>query len=122
MRRAKVGIVKEWHSPHNDACRHNENVTRDCTCKRPVRRKPYRVVRVTDKGVSHNTNPRLVIELWPRDGTIIMREQRRRKRYSTTAADIYALLVRRAALAAIAKRKADRAARRLARKKERRRL
>jgi len=108
----QLGTVKEWHNPRNEDCPHNENPVDDCKCKRPVIRKPYRVVRVTDHDVGHRVNPRLVLEIYPHNGTLIMREERRRKRYSIGAADLYSLLVRRAALAAIAARKAKRAEKR----------
>jgi hypothetical protein len=110
-----IGKVKDWHNPREE-CQHNEDVTLDCNCKRLIVRKPYRVVRVTDQGVGHNTNPNLVIEIYPKDGTITIREKRRKRKYSTTASDIYSLLVRWAALAEIDKLKKARIERRNARK------
>jgi len=105
---SNIGKVKDWHQPRGD-CQHNADVTQDCNCKRPMIRKPYRVVRVTDNGVGHNINPNLVIEIYPQNGTIVFREQRRKKRYPTTASDIYAMLVRRSALAAAVSKRRKRA-------------
>lgn len=101
-----VGKVKDWHNPRNEMCLHNDSAELDCTCKRPVKRKPYRCVRVRDEGVSHRVNPRLIFEIYP-DGNLAMREARRKIRFYWNAADLYRHLMWRAALAhQNAKRKA----------------
>jgi hypothetical protein len=112
----KIGFVKDWHDPRNEDCQHNGDVALDCKCKRAIKRKPYRVIRVTDNGVAHNVNPKLVMEVWPKNGTITVREHGRRKKYSTTTADLYSLLVRWAANAEVAKRKKARAEKRMRRR------
>lgn len=114
-----VGKVKEWHDPRNEDCRQNQDVSQDCNCKRPVVRKPYRTIRITDYNVRHNVNPKLVMEVYPNNGTITMREHGRRKRFSCTAADIYHLTMRWAANAEKALRRKDRAEKR---KNKRRRV
>lgn len=111
----KVGSVKEWHNPRNEDCRHNTDVTQDCNCKRPIVRKPYRTVRVTDNGVGHNVNPYLVVEIYY-NGTITIREKGRRRKYSGTISDIYSLFVRWTAQAEIARKKKLKAQRRAERR------
>lgn len=115
----ELGSVKEWHNPRNDECAHNADVARDCECKRPRNKKPYRRVAVTDSGVGHRVNPHLVFEIY-RNGTVVLREKGRKKRFAITAGDVYRIMMQREALAYLnAKRKA-RAERRKVRKAVRR--
>lgn len=113
------GNVKDWHKPSNDDCPHNCDIMMDCGCKRPVKRKPYRVVRVEDRNAAYNVNPKIVIEVWP-NGTLTFREAKRRRKYHISTADLYSMLVRREALAAIANKKKESKARRLAARKAKR--
>jgi hypothetical protein len=114
-----IGNIKDWHKPSNDDCPQNFSLEADCTCKRPVNRKPYRVVRVVDQGVAHNVNPKIVIEVWP-NGTLTFREAKRRRKYHASTADIYSMLVRRQAIRELAERKQARKLARKARKLARR--
>ncbi len=98
--------VKEWHSPRSEKCPHNRNASLPCNCKRPRRRKHYRVVRVTDDTVPHGVRSRLAVEIYP-DGTIVLRELGRRRvnALSTTAGKVMiGLLWRNAMIAAKAKK------------------
>ena len=114
----ETGRVKDWHDPHDEGCPQNYDHRNDCTCKRPMKRKPYRVVKVTDNGVNHNVNPKLILEIYPHNGVIAIREKRRKKRYYSTTADIYSGMVRSAAFAAIAAKKKARKDRLAARRKK----
>ena len=91
-----VGIVREWHSPHNDSCEHNANVAHDCTCKRKVTRKGFKTVRVNARNVPRGVKPQLVIEIHD-GGRLVFRELRRRVSYDTTIGDVYFDLMTRAA-------------------------
>lgn len=116
---ATYGRVKDWHDPRNGDCAHNTYIESDCTCKRIVKRKPYRVVKVHDSGVPYNVNPNIVLEIYQTNGTLVLREAKRRKRYSTTVSDVYAWLVRRSALAAMAAQREARRQRKMERKRKR---
>jgi hypothetical protein len=73
---------------------------------------------VHDEGVAHNVNPVIVIEIYPNNGVLALREQRRKKRYTTSTAAIYAWLVRGEAIAASeARYKARKEARKTRRKR-----
>jgi hypothetical protein len=111
------GKVKDCHSPRNEDCAHNVNCRRDCTCKRERKRKPYKRVLVHDEGVGHNVRSDIVLEIWPQNGVLVLREKRRRKRFSTTTADVYGWLVRGEALTAMAARREARKQRRQERRK-----
>jgi hypothetical protein len=110
------GRVKDWHDPRNGGCAHNDYIESDCTCKRPRKAKGFKRVVVHDSSVGHNVSPNIVLEIWPTNGVVVLREKRRRKRYSTTTADIYAMLVRREALAVVAARREARKSRKQSRK------
>lgn len=106
----EIGTVKDWHNPRDESCPHNENVERDCECKRPRNKKPYRRVVVTDNGVGHRVNPTLVFEIYP-DGTVAMREKKRKVRFYIKASRLYSYMMQWAAqehLAAKRKAKAER--------------
>lgn len=111
--------MKDWHEPRDEQCPHNENVERDCTCKRPVNRKPYRRVVVTDNGVGHRVNPVLIFEIYP-DGTVALREKKRKQRFYITASRLYSQMMQSAALAHLAAKRKARADRLKLRKAERR--
>lgn len=93
-----TGNVRSWHSPHNHACQHNDNIALDCNCR--MRRKPYRVIRVRAEDVNHGVNPRIIVEVHPNGGILKFREARRpaRTALSTTVAAIYSRLTREKAL------------------------
>jgi hypothetical protein len=116
----EIGEVKDWHDPRNDECPHNEDAHTDCQCKRPRNKKPYRRVRVTDNGVGHRVNPSLIFEIYPSNGTVVMREKGRKKRFSIAASDLYRYLMQRAALAHLAAKRRTRADRKKARRVVRR--
>lgn len=97
----QIGLVKDWHNPRDESCPHNDDPARDCTCKKPMKRKPYRRVVVNDPGVGHRVNPKLIFEIYP-NGTLAMREQKRKKRFYITAASLYSYLMQRDARAYIA--------------------
>lgn len=111
-----IGTVKPWHNPRRlsggDFCPHNLDITQDCTCKRVRVRKGFKQVMVHDAGVGHNVSPNIVLEIWPKNGVLVLREKRRRKRYTTSTADVYGWLVRREALAVAAARREARKRRR----------
>lgn len=111
----EIGKVKDWHNPHDESCPHNGDVARDCGCKRPRKKKPYRRVVVTDNGVGHRINPNLIFEIYP-NGTVALREKKRKQRFYITASDLYSHLMQRAALAHLAARRKARAAGRKARR------
>jgi len=107
---SEIGKVKEWHNPRDESCPHNLDVARDCECKQPRKRKPYRRVAVTDNGVGHRVNPHLIFEIYP-NGTVALREKKRKQRFFIFASDLYRYLMQREALrhlAAKRKAKADR--------------
>lgn len=107
-----MGRVRDWHSPRNNDCAHNMSPGSDCCCKRPVNRKPFRVVRVNDTSVDmHKISGRIVAELHP-NGILVLREAGRRKRYVTTLGTIYAKLVWHEAITAAKAKKQARKARR----------
>lgn len=110
-----IGSVKEWHNPRDERCPHNEQVERDCECKRPRIKKPYRRVAVNDNGVGHRVNPHLVFEIYF-NGTITMREKRRKTRFSISSAELYRILMQREALRYLSAKRKARAERRKARK------
>lgn len=108
------GNIKPWHSLYDTACPQNTgHIELDCTCKRVVKRAPYRRVRVTDETVDHGIRPRLEVRLWP-NGVLQLREVGRRTLYSTTTAQVYKQLVVSAILSA---KRAKRAERRASRKR-----
>jgi hypothetical protein len=115
----EIGNVKEWHNPRDESCPHNGDVARDCGCKKPRKKKPYRRVAVTDNGVGHRTNPNLIFEIYF-NGTVTMREKKRKKRFSITAATLYSILMERAADAHRAAKRKARGDRKKARKVVRR--
>lgn len=103
-------IIKDWHNPHNIDCHQNHYTNLDCTCKRPLTRKPYKVARVNDR--DHGS---VVLEIHP-DGRLVLREKGRKFRLETTIGAVYdELLWKQAKGIAVAKRKAK-----LDRKKARR--
>jgi hypothetical protein len=110
-----IGKVKEWHNPRDESCPHNGDVARDCECKRPRKKKPYRRVVVTDDGVGHRTNPTLIFEIYP-NGTVALREKKRKQRFYIAASLLYSLLMQRAALAHLAAKRKARADRKKARR------
>lgn len=113
-----IGTVKDWHNPRDESCPHNDNVERDCVCKKPRNKKPYRRVAVTDNGVGHRVNPNLIFEIYP-DGSVALREKKRKQRFFIMASRLYSQLMWEAAEKhRIAKRKA-RADRRKARRARR---
>jgi hypothetical protein len=94
-----VPVIHDWHNPRAfnpdapDFCPHNLDITRDCTCKRKVNRKPYRVVRVSDPtAANYQRDGRIVVEVHP-NGLLVFRERGRRKQYSTTVGKIYSNLI-----------------------------
>lgn len=107
-----LGQVKDWHRPSNILCRHNLLPTLDCNCQRPVKRKAYRVCRVTDSTGSLRHHERIVMEVHP-NGLLKFREHKRRRTYETTVGAIYSSLVWAEARKAVASK---RAARKLARR------
>lgn len=116
MSKKIIGIVKDWHNPHNEECPHNADPAFNCCCKRPQKRKPYRVVRVKDtENVNHRVNPSLIFEIWP-NGALSMREQGRRKRFHIMSGRLYSYLMQREALAYLSQKRAEKAARRKARR------
>jgi|SRR5215469_7886624 len=115
----EIGSVKEWHNPRDERCPHNDDVARDCECKRPRIKKPYRRVAVNDNGVGHRVNPLLVFEIYF-NGTIVLREKGRKKRFSIAASRLYRQLMWEAAEAYQAAKRKARAERRKARKAARR--
>ncbi len=114
----QFGTIKPWHDPHDADCQQNFNVRADCSCKRIVNRKAYRVVRVNDRSVSHGIRPRFVAEIWP-DGRLVIREQGRKLRVETTLGAVYEGCLMREARRAMAVKQAARKARRLERKAKR---
>lgn len=110
----ELGKVKDWHNPRNENCENNRFATLNCTCKRIRKRSPFKRVVVHDASAGHNVNPNIVLEIWPKNGVLVLREKRRRTSVSTTTAEVYAWLVRRRALAATtARREARKQAKRL---------
>ncbi len=101
--------VKDWHSPRSEKCPHNRDAALPCNCKRPRRRKHYRVVRVNDESVPHGVRSRLAVEIYP-DGTIVLREigRRRVNALSTTTGKIMIGLLWRQAMVAAKAKKAKR--------------
>lgn len=110
-----IGLVKEWHNPRDERCSHNDDVTRDCECKKPRNKKPYRRVAVIDNGVGHRVNPHLIFEIYF-NGTVVMREKKRKVRFSIRASTLYFYLKERAAYAYLEAKRKAKAERRQARK------
>lgn len=100
----ELGTLRSWHHPHNDDCQHNHDIGKDCNCKK--QRKPYRVIRVHAKGVNHNVNPEIIVEVHPQGGHLVLREARRSRKSAVTftIAQLYSQGVRARALQAIAER------------------
>lgn len=109
---ASVGHVRDWHSPHNEDCAHNMTPAADCSCKRKVNRKPFRVLRVNDVSVKmHKVSGRIIAESYP-NGLLILREHGKRTRYETTLGAVLTGLIWRDAMAKAKAKKAARKARR----------
>lgn len=97
-----IGKIPDWHDTKNEACPQNQEgqLHKDCTCKKQVNRKGYRVCRVHDeitKDRSHKTSQDIVIEVHPL-GRLVFREKGKRKRYETTAVRVLEGLRWRAAM------------------------
>lgn len=106
----RIGNVKDWHNPFNDDCPHNREVELDCGCKRPVKRKPFRVCKTHDtltKDRGHKTSPDIIIEVHP-NGRLVFREKGKRTRFETTSVKVYEGLRWRAAMVAAQQSKAKR--------------
>lgn len=103
-----VGKVRDWHNPRNEDCMHNASPAADCTCKRQVKRKPFRVVRCTDPDAQRQSHKIIVAELRMDNGLLTLRIKGKRKRVSTTLGALYARLVMADALNAARARKAAR--------------
>jgi hypothetical protein len=105
--------VKDWHNPRNEQCTHNRIIFAPCTCKRPVHRKPYRVVRVKlrPQFIEGRMRARVELEIHP-DGLLRLREIGRRRRYETNVGRIYWGCVWREAMAVAQAAKAKRKNRR----------
>lgn len=88
---AKMGKVRDWHSPRNEDCMHNASPAADCTCKRQVTRKPYRVVRVTDPHAQRAH--KIVAEIRFDNGLLTLRQKGRRHRVSINLGVLYERLV-----------------------------
>ena len=102
-------IIHDWHDPRNEDCDQNRVSFADCTCKRKINRKPYRVVRVSDPtAANYQRDGRIVVEVHP-NGLLVFRERGRRKAYSTTVGKIYTGLVWREAMTLAKAKKARRA-------------
>ncbi len=98
--------IKEWHAPSNEDCPHNADAGQPCACKRPIKRKPYRRVRVNDRTAVGKCRSRLEVRVYP-DGVMELREVGRRRIYRTTVfAVYYGRLVTEAYNAARAKKSA----------------
>lgn len=106
-----IGAVKDWHSPRNNECAHNDDAEKDCTCKRIVKRKPFRQVRVEDPTASHGVRKHIIAEIHP-NGRLVLRESGRRLRVETTLAVVYENGLARIGRAEALKLKQERAARR----------
>jgi hypothetical protein len=108
----EIGNVKPWHQPHNEECLNNQDVYKNCTCKRVRQAKGYKVVRVNQRNLpSHSMKNQIVLEIWP-DGQLRLREAKRKTYYETTAADVYyQLMLAKARHEAWMKRKARKEAR-----------
>ena len=107
----EIGDVKLWHDPHNEECLNNSDIYKNCTCKRQVKRKPYRVVRVSDPtATNYQRDGRIVVEVHP-NGLLVFRERGRRKQYQTTVGKIYSNLIWHEAMMLAKAKKAARRAR-----------
>jgi hypothetical protein len=109
-----IGNVRDWHNPkafipeRADFCPHNLDIARDCTCKRPVVRKPYKVARVTDSNCGIRRRAQIVAEIHP-NGRLVLRELGRRHRVETTLGAVYeSCVMHEARRVAAEKRKARR--------------
>lgn len=103
-----LGVIKAWHDPRNYSCANNEDIYKNCTCKRVVNRKPYRVVRVHDGKAPAGVKADIVVEVHP-NGRLVFREAKRRRGYETTAGAVYyRIMAQEARVAAMAKKKARR--------------
>lgn len=105
---------KDWHNPHNEDCPQNWEYSKagslDCTCKRKVNRKPFKVIRVHDESVGGHKVPKdIVLEVHP-GGLIRLRAKRGKTSFDTTAATIYARLLWAEAMKAAKAKKAARRA------------
>lgn len=104
-------IIHDWHDPRNELCGQNQHLDANCTCKRKVNRKPYRVVRVSDPtAANYQRDGRIVVEVHP-NGLLVFRERNRRKTYSTTVGKIYSNLLWHEAMTLAKAKKAARRAR-----------
>lgn len=109
---------KDHHDPRNEDCPHNTSADLPCECKAKRNRKPYRVVKVTDRSVGHGIRPQFITEIHP-DGRLVIREQGRRHRVETTLGTVYENCLMRDALCAIAVKKQAKKDRRKARRAKR---
>lgn len=80
--------IPDWHQPNEKTCPQNANAKHPCTCKRPMKRKPFRVCRVRDNTVPRGVKPEISFEVYP-NGRLVFREKNRSKFYETTAGAIY---------------------------------
>lgn len=105
-----IGRVKDHHSPNNEECEHNQAIDRDCTCKRVLNRKPFRVCKVHDtatKDRDRRTSPDIIIEVHP-NGRLVFREKGKRTRFETTSVKVFEGLRWRAAMVAAQEARAKR--------------
>lgn len=100
---AKMGRVRDSHSPRNEECMHNASPAADCSCKRQVTRKPYRVVRVTDPHAMRAHN--IVAEIRFDNGLLTLRQKGKRKRVSVNLGVLYERLILNEALKFLRERK-----------------
>lgn len=104
-----IGKVRDWHDPRNEDCEQNMDYTLDCSCKRQVKRKPYRTVRAQCPEADRQAHKNIVAMIRMDNGLLTLRLKGKRKTVSTTLLALYERLVMAEAInAAKAKRKARR--------------
>lgn len=108
----ETGIVKDWHDPHNSCCEHNADITWDCTCKRQVKRKPFKTVRATCPEADRAAHRNIVATIRMDNGLLTLRFKGKRKTVQTTLLALYERLTMQEAQRVVRERKAARKARR----------
>lgn len=106
-----IGAVKEWHDPRNGVCGHNHDVSLSCSCKRIVKRKPFKTVRATCPEADRAAHRNIVATIRMDNGLLTLRFKGKRKTVQTTLLALYERLTMQDALRAIRERKAARKAR-----------
>lgn len=109
---AGIAKVRDWHSPHNEACPHNADIAASCTCKRILNRKPFKTVRATCPEADRAAHRNIVATIRMDNGLLTLRFKGKRKTVSTTLLALYERLTWQDAMRAAKEKKAARKARR----------